>query len=218
MTLRDSVAAQLRGCMHAPKSSTIATSRERLRDAAKTLFAEHGYETTSTAEICRLAGSSQSQLIKHFVNKQGLLESIFEYAWEQINPAMRLAIQSATSPRERLNMVMGMMLTVMSKDKELRTLFLLEGRRIRGDGQMVSLVPGFMEFVKMLDGILKDLSASGELRPDMNPQALRSGLMGAFEGILRDQLLAKPAKFPAHYTDAEAQTAIRAFLSACFAK
>jgi AcrR family transcriptional regulator len=196
----------------------MATSRERLRDAAKTLFAERGYETTSTADICRLAGSSQSQLIKHFVNKQGLLEAIFEYAWEQINPAIRLAIQSATSPRERLNMVMGMMLTVLGKDKEMRTLFLLEGRRIRGDGHMVSLVPGFLEFVKTLDGILKDLAANGELRPDMNPQAMRSGLMGAFEGILRDQLLAKPTRFPANYTDAEAQTAIRAFLSTCFAK
>jgi len=196
----------------------MASSRDRLRDAAKHLFAEHGYEATSTAEICRLAGSSQSQLIKHFVNKQGLLEAIFEYSWEQINPAMRLAVQSTQSPKERLNIVIGMMVTVMMKDKDLRTLFLLEGRRIRGDGQMVSLVPGFMEFVKMLDGILKELVAAGEIRSDLNVQAIRSGLMGAFEGILRDQLLARPARFPANYSETEAHAAFRAFLGACFAK
>jgi AcrR family transcriptional regulator len=196
----------------------MASSRDRLRDAAKHLFAEHGYEATSTAEICRLAGSSQSQLIKHFVNKQGLLEAIFEYSWEQINPAMRLAVQSTQSPKERLNIVVGMMVTVMMKDKDLRTLFLLEGRRIRGDGQMVSLVPGFMEFVKMLDGILKELVAAGEIRSDLNVQAMRSGLMGAFEGILRDQLLARPARFPANYSETEAHAAFRAFLAACFTK
>jgi AcrR family transcriptional regulator len=204
--------------MPARKSFVMASSRERVREAAKSLFAEHGYEATSTAEICRLAGTSQSQLIKLFVNKQGLLEAIFEYAWEQINPAMRLAVEATSSPRDRLNIVVEMMLTFMSKDKELRTLFLLEGRRIRGDGQMVVLVPGFLEFVKMLDGILKELAAAGELRPEMNLQAFRSGLIGALEGILRDQLLARPSHFPANYSESEAHATYRAFLSACLIK
>ena len=68
------------------KTSGIASSRDRLRESAKALFAESGYEKTTTAAICRLAGTSQSQLIKHFVDKDGILQSIFEYAWEQINP------------------------------------------------------------------------------------------------------------------------------------
>ena len=61
------------------KSSVMASSRDRLREAAKTLFAECGYEDTTTAAICHLAGTSQSQLIKHFIDKQGTLEAIFEY-------------------------------------------------------------------------------------------------------------------------------------------
>ena len=61
--------------------AVIAPSRERLLEAAKALFAERGYEASSTATICRLAGTSESQLIKHFRSKQGILEAIFEYAW-----------------------------------------------------------------------------------------------------------------------------------------
>ena len=200
------------------KREVLASSRDRIRDAAKVLFAERGYESTATADICRLAGTSQSQLIKHFSNKQGLLEAIFEYAWEQINPAINLAIETASSPREKLNILIGMILAFMEKEKEIRVLFLLEGRRIRGGGQMVVLVPGFLAFVKTLDGILKELAAKGELRSDLHPQAFRSALMGALEGILRDQMLARTAHFPATYSDKEARATFAAFLSACLIK
>src|SRR5207245_10508730 len=96
-----------------------------------------GYEATTTAAICRLAGTSQSQLIKHFTNKQGVLEAIFEYAWEQLNPAVQLAIERNPSPTQKLRTVVDMALSFLQKDRDLRTIFLLEGRRIRGDGHMV---------------------------------------------------------------------------------
>ena len=158
-----------------------------MREAAKDLFADRGYESTSTAAICRLAGTSQSQLIKHFTNKQGLFEAIFEYAWEQINPAVRLATENIASTREKLTVLIDMVLGFLEKDRAIRTLFLLEGRRMRGDGHMIGLVPGFREFIKMLDGILKELAAQGELAPNIHPQAFRSALMGAIEAMPRDR-------------------------------
>src|SRR2546426_3158895 len=87
------------------KTAVLASSHDRLREGAKALFAERGYEATTTAAICRLAGTSQSQLIKHFTNKQGVLEAIFEYAWEQLNPALELAIEKTPSPADKLRIV-----------------------------------------------------------------------------------------------------------------
>src|SRR6266436_7594527 len=171
--------------MPSPKTAVLASSRDRIREAAKALFAERGYEATTTAAICRLAGTSQSQIIKHFTNKQGVLEAIFEYAWEQLNPAIELAIEKIPSPADKLRIVVDMVLIFLQKDKDMRTIFLLEGRRIRGDGHMVVLVPGFLDFVKILDGVLKEMNARGELVPSVHPQAVRSALMGAFEGLLR---------------------------------
>jgi len=195
------------------ETGVITSSRERIRESAKALFAERGYEAATTAAICRLAGTSQSQLIKHFTDKRGLLEAILEHAWEQINPAIRLATESVSSPRQKLQILTDMVLSFLEKDRALRTLFLLEGRRIRGDGHMVVLVPGFLEFVKMLDEILKELASRGELMPDLTPQALRSGLMGALEGLLRDDLLARSSHFPSAYTEADIRTLLAAFLS-----
>jgi len=200
------------------KTAVLTSSHDRLREAAKGLFAESGFEDATTAAICRLAGTSQSQLIKHFTNKQGVLEAIFEHAWEQINPAVRLATENIASTREKLRVLIDMVLGFLEKDRAIRTLFLLEGRRMRGDGHMIVLVPGFIEFIKMLDGILKELAAQGELAPNIHPQAFRSALMGAIEGMVRDQMLARSSRFPASYAEAEMRAMISSLLSLVLTK
>jgi len=200
------------------KTAVLASSRDRLREGAKALFAERGYEATTTAAICRLAGTSQSQLIKHFIDKQGVLEAIFEYTWEQLNPAVRLATENIASPREKLRVLIDMVLGFLEKDRAIRTLFLLEGRRIRGDGHMVVLVPGFLAFVKMLDGTLKEYTPKGELVPNIHPQAFRSALMGAIEGMLRDHMLARTSRLPASYAEADMRAMVSSLLSFCLSK
>lgn len=189
------------------------SSRDRIRESAKGLFAKHGYESTPTAAICRQAGTSESQLLKHFESKQGLLEAIFEEAWRHINPAIRLATESIGNPREQLRILIEMVLNFLSKDQDLLLLFLLEGRRIRDDGKFVTLVPGFLEFVGQVDEILNRLRAAGELAPDIDPQSIRSGLMGAVEGLLRDQLLGRFTKYPAAYSDADVRSVCFRFLA-----
>ncbi len=190
----------------------LTPSRERIREAAKNLFGERGYEATSTAAICRLAGTSESQLIKHFGSKQGVLEAVFQYAWDQVNPALRLATESISSPRQKFQMAIEMMLNFLNKDEQLLRLFLLEGRRIRDDGKQVVLVPGFLEFVKILDEILQELSDRGELA--VHAQALRSALMGAVEGLLRDKILACAMGYPASFSDADVRSLCFTFLNA----
>jgi AcrR family transcriptional regulator len=179
-----------------------SSSRDRIRESAKSLFAKHGYEFTPTAAVCRQAGTTESQILKHFESKLGLLEAIFEDAWSRINPAILAATERVASPREQLRVLVEMVLDFLSKDQDLLLLFLLEGRRIRQDGKFVVLVPGFLEFVKIVDQIINRLSAAGELAGDLEPQAVRSGLMGAVEGLLRDQLLGRFTRYPASYSDA----------------
>src|SRR3989449_6998406 len=200
--------------MPVQKTAVLASSHDRIREGAKALFAERGYEATTTAAICRLAGTSQSQLIKHFTRRSSDLEAIFDYAWEQLNPAVQLAIERNPSPTHKLKTVVDMALSFLQKDRDLRTIFLLEGRRIRGDGHMVVLVPGFLDFIKILDGVLKEMSERGELVSNVHPHAIRSALMGVFEGLLRDQMLARSSRFPAAYSEADFRAIFSSFLSA----
>jgi AcrR family transcriptional regulator len=178
------------------------SSRDRILAAAKQLFAARGYENTSTVAIARLAGTSESQLMKHFGSKEGLLECIFDSGWENLT-AHIAALQQIPSPDKRLHALLDATLAGLERDPELKQLMLLEGRRIRREGRMVLMTNGFLAYVSVIDGILAEMRAAGQLRADLNPQAVRSGLVGMFEGILRDQLLAEKADFPssANVTD-----------------
>src|SRR5208283_5625291 len=66
------------------------SSRERILLAAKHLFARNGYENTSTVAIAREAATSESQLMKHFGSKQGLLAAIFDRGWATIAERMQI--------------------------------------------------------------------------------------------------------------------------------
>ncbi|HTV64269.1 MAG TPA: TetR/AcrR family transcriptional regulator, partial [Bryocella sp.] len=63
------------------EKASITSSRERILLSAKHLFARNGYENTSTVAIAREAGTSESQLMKHFGSKQGLLAAILDRGW-----------------------------------------------------------------------------------------------------------------------------------------
>ena len=186
---------------HPPRVPT----HKRILQAAKKLFASRGYEHSSTSAIARQAGTSESQLMKHFGSKAGLLEAIFNEGWTQIAEEARAASRELTSPEEKLLAIAGCVLRHLEGDQELRLLVLLEGRRIRREGPVVALTEGFLGFVGMIDGVLSEMRAMNLLRPELNPQAVRSALMGMIEGMMRDRYLAAQLGFPADFQPAQLQ-------------
>lgn len=182
-------------------SPPASSSHDRILHAAKTLFAARGYENASTAAIARMAGTSESQLIKHFGSKEGLLEAIFDDGWGRMSSG--LSALEGTSGRQRLRATMNLILSSLQGDAELKELMLLEGRRVRKEGHLVMLTRGFLDLVRGLDGVLEEMQKSGELRQDIPPDVVRSALMGMIEGLLRDQMLAQQMNQRSGYGDAQ---------------
>jgi AcrR family transcriptional regulator len=200
---------------HESETATELSSHDRILQSGRELFAEDGYENTTTSAIARKAGTSESQLIKHFGSKEGLLEAIYDQAWQRMALALRHVQETHSSPLDRLRALTETMIGALERDKEISTLMLLEGRRIRKHGHQVLLTRGFHGVLAAVDGVLREMSESGMLRRDLNPQAIRSALIGAFEGLLRDQLLAERASYPAHYDGTELRAVFKAVLD-CF--
>jgi AcrR family transcriptional regulator len=197
-----------------PGTENVAglSSRDRILLAGRELFAEDGYESTTTSAIARRAGTSESQLIKHFSSKEGLLAGIFDQAWQRMGQGVEQVRKGESPPLERLRALTELLIAAMEGDRQLRTLMLLEARRIRKHSHRVLMTRGFQQAIDVLDGILMELQAAGTLRAGLHTQAVRSALMGAFEGLLRDQLLAERYSFPAHYDGVEMRAVVRAVL------
>ncbi|HEU5451286.1 MAG TPA: TetR/AcrR family transcriptional regulator [Terriglobales bacterium] len=195
------------------QNSPARSSAERILLSAKHLFATRGYENTSTVAIARGAGTSESQLMKHFGSKEGLLEAIFDTGWAAL--AERVAhVREMPAPDQKLRALLEITLVAMDNDPDLRQLLLLEGRRIRKEGNMVMMTKGFLGFVSLLDEVLKEMRAAGQMRPQVNPVAARSAIMGMFEGMMRDQLLAKRGGFPAQFDSGDLRRIFDSFIAA----
>jgi AcrR family transcriptional regulator len=188
------------------------SSHDRILVAARALFSSQGYEHATTSAIARTAGTSESQLIKHFGSKEGLLEAIFEQAWQRISRGLIPALAQAKTPFDKLRTLADVLIDSFEEDKDLQVLMLLEGRRIRKHGHTVVLTRGFLQLIGFLDGILQEMREAGQMRSDLHIEAIRSILIGSFEGLLRDQLLAERGNFPAHYSSQELRAAYHMLL------
>ena len=179
------------------------TSRERLLEAGKALFSKLGFEQTSTAAIAREAGTSESQLVRYYKSKIGLLEAIFNDNWRALNQNIQQVVVAATDAREALAGVLECITEAFGKDPALAYLLLFEGRRIRGASSEIILSKGFIEFDNLLHVLIHRGKRDGTFRTDLNDDALASALLGATEAMIRDRLLAQRAGRPLPYNDQE---------------
>lgn len=177
------------------------TSRTRLLNAGKTLFAKNGYEQTSTAAIAREAGSSESQLIRYFFGKAGLLEAIFNESWAALNASVGDQIDTATHGREAILRILGRMMQAFSRDHDIAFLFLFEGRRMRGGTHEVLLSKGFSKFMEVIDALIARGVQDGSFRDDIDPKVISAAMLGCAEGMIRDRVLAERNNQPSPFDD-----------------
>lgn len=164
------------------------TSRGRLLTAGKSLFSRLGYEQTATSAIAREAGTSESQLVRYFGGKSGLLDAIFNESWRDLNDVVKQTIAASEHGREAILGVFSLMTAAFAQDPEVASLFMFEGRRLRGTE--VALSKGFQQFNDLVCGLIQRGQSDGSFRTDVNDAALASAMMGAAEGMIRDRLIA----------------------------
>jgi len=174
------------------------SSQARLRAAARTLFAQRGYEATSISDIIRAAGTSHSQFLKYYSGKEELRREIIEEQWTELTKAVVLAMTSLPSLSGKLRLALSMLVNFLDKDPEFRAILLLEQTAVHANGK-VAISNQFREFIAVLDDIIDEMKTVGDLKDGVDPQALRSALMGSIEGMMRDQMLAA-SEFPARYS------------------
>jgi TetR/AcrR family transcriptional regulator of autoinduction and epiphytic fitness len=174
------------------------SSQARLRAAARTLFAQRGYEATSISDIIRAAGTSHSQFLKYYSGKEELRREIVEEQWAELTRAVVLAMTSLPSASGKLRLALNMLVNFLDQDPEFRAIVLLEQTAVHENGKVV-ISNQFREFIAVLDDIIVEMKTVGELKDGVDPHALRSALMGSIEGMMRDQMLAA-SEFPARYS------------------
>src|SRR5688572_21502902 len=148
---------------HQAGAAVAPSSRERLLHAAKRLFAAQGYEQTATSAIARAAGTSESQLMRYFGGKAGLLEALFDEAWVDLNSRVQRVLQTETDHRGAILGAIQAIAAALGRDQDLGKLFMFEGRRLRGGQPRVRLSNGFLAFSDTLRGLVRKAQTARQI-------------------------------------------------------
>jgi AcrR family transcriptional regulator len=189
------------------------SSRDRILSAAKELFAKNGYENTSTVAIARQAGTSESQLMKHFGSKQGLLFAIVDQGWTAIlHRAYSLSSVPVRSPQCLID-VLESYVAELEQDSAMKTLVVLESRRARRESSGPSPAEGSQQFGSLIENLLRDLKNQGALRAELNVTATRAALFGMMEGLLLEAVLSANDNRQELYGPDEVRRVLQALVS-----
>lgn len=181
---------------YSPQEAT----RARVLGAAKHLFFVIGYENTTLHAICREARVTENVISEDFGSKEDMLRAIFEEGWNQLI-ARLTRLQEVTTPHKRLKNLARSIVQMFGQDTELRDLILTEGRRMNGTEMMI-LTPSYTDLVALVDALIIEASPSSTPH---QVQLLRSSLLGAVEGVLRDLASQERSGYPASFTLQQAE-------------
>jgi AcrR family transcriptional regulator len=161
------------------KTARREATRARLIEAARRLFAEHGYSAVSTTEIAREAGVTHGMVSAHFHSKAGLL-------FELISESNRVQTEAAASVAasegpflDRLRRIVEIYLAEDLGDLELYGVMKAYSWRWpyeyerRNRGQLC-------EALDPLRILLEEAAAGGELRGDVAFDELAAIFLGIY--------------------------------------
>ncbi|RHW28465.1 TetR/AcrR family transcriptional regulator [Nocardioides immobilis] len=109
-------------------------------EAALRLFAERPFESVSTADLARAAGTTRTNLNYHFGNKRNLyLAAIDRFATVPLGLSRELAIQSGTVDSSGFHSIFDRWLTLVEQHRETFKV-LSHARRESNDQEVVELL------------------------------------------------------------------------------
>jgi TetR/AcrR family transcriptional regulator, fatty acid metabolism regulator protein len=155
---------------------------DAILDAAKTGFADKGFEGTSIADIARIARISDGLVYRYFRNKRELLYEVLRKFYERILLDLETQVFRQDGFVARLEALLRRHLEVFVSDTDLCRLFISEVRTA-SDYEGSAIQELNRRYTSVLIRIVKDAVKTGEVRSDVSPKLLRDVIFGAIEHL-----------------------------------
>ena len=153
-------------------------SRELLIKEAARLFAEKGYNKTNMRELAEAVGMKAGSIFYHFKNKDEILQAVMHKAITLLVANVQSSIGDATTPMERLRVLVRMELGVyLGEDADYGMVLIHEWRSLPAPLQEELLVMR-ANYESYWDTTLTNCQQEGIIKA--NPKIVRRMLNGAF--------------------------------------
>ena len=169
-----------------------ARSERRVREilgVARHVFADNGYENSTTLDIARQAGISEATVFSYFTSKRDLCMQVIKGWYDEISLVLEQEVPLVVGTRAQLHFVVHKhLVTLMQDGTGMCKLVLSEGRSADADfaGMIAELK---RRYTAPLMKVLSNAQRLGEIRQDMPLPLLRDMVYGAMEHVLWDYMV-----------------------------
>lgn len=161
-----------------PPQASALDARQRLLDAALTLFAEHGVAGTTIAGIAARAGVTPAMVHYYFSNRDRLLDAV---AHERLREIVTGVWSPVVGTTEVVPMLRGLVQRILAATEAHPWLPSLWLREVVSEGgqlreRLMRILP--LESVRHLIGAVAGAQRRGEVSPRLEPRLVLLSVLG----------------------------------------
>jgi AcrR family transcriptional regulator len=178
------------------REQSKANTRERLLDAARSVFASSGFHGASVEEIASRAGFSTGALYSNFDGKEDLFLVLMEREIEEHSREIAAAVAKRPSVAERATGGAAVWMTMIEREPELLLLFMeFWAYGVRDPDVRPKVAARFAQARQLLTRLIADGAREFDLELDLPAEQLAVAIDALADGIAR-QKLADPQAVP----------------------
>lgn len=176
-----------------PKEAGLAERRrEQILEAALDVFAEKGYEGTTSADLAARAGVAEATLYRYFDTKRAILDHVVATATQRIvadayDAEFLRPIGSLAELAQTMELVVSRITRLIASDPRLPKLVLVEASAI--DDEFKAQLAGTLNIATgRIEAILADGQDNGWVRRDLDITIYSQYLLAALLSVFRHAL------------------------------
>ncbi|MCU0981474.1 MAG: TetR/AcrR family transcriptional regulator [Pirellulaceae bacterium] len=168
------------------KAAVDAAMRDGLFEAAVAVIAQHGSAGLTMERLAIAARVAKGSVYNYFRSKRGLLQFVYQKAYEPISVQMHEIAASGQTARDKLEAMARMYFEHVNQERELFA-FLLNDATVRGllKTEQDSLRA---QVIGVLTGIIEQGTAAGEFRP-LDAKPVAEMVLGAIRQLAEKSVL-----------------------------
>jgi AcrR family transcriptional regulator len=151
--------------------------RERVLAAAAQLFADHGYDATSVAQVVAAAGVTKGALYHYFSSKEELLFEIYAAVIDEMLTSLDRILEAAQPPARTLRAIIVDAVGMTARHATAASVFTRESSRL-DQQHWKTLQDRWRRYQDGVRGLIRDAQSRGEFATGASPEIITWMIFG----------------------------------------
>ena len=166
-------------------------TRQKIRENARQLFIEKGFEGATSREIAKRSGVALGTLFVHFENKNDILDDIL---YEDIEATVKESFISIDPQNDIVSTLMHLARSLYTYyESQIDLSRALLKNSLFQTSNSTNFALQISAFIEAVTGLIEDAQKKGELRNDKNAKTMATAFMGSYFivliALIRDESL-----------------------------